>query len=90
MLLDCGARSDFLSMQTVKRARFPISKLTHRGHVMSAGGVQVEARYYTKANVRVGEFVFRHHSKDLEILPDLVLWLPWLQSYNLTVNWKQR
>ena len=57
---------------------------------MTAGGVQVEVRYYTRAYVRVGELVFRHHIKVLEIQPDVVLGLPWLGSYNPTVNWKER
>ena len=50
----------------------------------------MEVRDYTRAYVRVGELVFRHHFKVLEILPDVVLGLPWLRSYNPTVNWKQR
>ena len=57
---------------------------------MTAGGVQVEVRYDTGAYVQIGEFVFRHHFKVLEILPDVVLGLPWLQSYNPTVNSKER
>ena len=64
--------------------------MTHPGHVVSAAGVQVEVRYYTRAYVRVGEFVFRHHFKVLEIVPDVVLGLPWLGSYNPTVDWKER
>ena len=47
-------------------------------------------RYYTRAYVRFGELVFRHHFKVLEILPDVVPGLPWLRSYNPTVNWKER
>ena len=90
LLVDCGATSDFLSMQTAKRARLPLYKLRNPGHVLTAGGVQVEVRYYTRAYVRVGELVFRHHFKVLEILPDVVLGLPWLRSYNPTVNWKER
>ena len=88
-LVDCGATSDFMSMQTAKRAQLPLYKLTNPGHVLTAGGVQVEVRYYTRAYVRVGELVFRHHFKLLEILPDVVLGLPWLRSYNPTVNWKE-
>ena len=89
-LVDCGATSDFMSMQTAKRAQLPLYKLRNPGHVLTAGGVQVEVRYYTRAYVRVGELVFRHHFKVLEILPDVVLGLPWLRSYNRTVNWKER
>ena len=47
-------------------------------------------RYYTRAYVRVGEFVFPHHLKALETLPAVVLRLPWLRSYNPTVDWKER
>ena len=90
LLVDCGATSDFMSMQTAKRARLPLYKLTNPGHVLTAGGVQVEVRYYTRAYVPVGELVFRHHFKVSEILPDVVLGLPWLRSYNPTVNWKER
>ena len=90
LLVDCGATSDFMSMQTAKRARLLLYKLRNPGHVLTAGGVQVEVRYYTRAYVRVGELVFRHHFKVLEILPDVVLGLPWLRSYNPTVNWKER
>ena len=90
LLVDCGATSDFMSMQAAKRARLPLYKLRNPGHVLTAGGVQVEVRYYTRAYVRVGELVFRHHFKVLEILPDVVLGLPWLRSYNPTVNWKER
>ena len=36
------------------------------------------------------ELVFRHLFKVLEILPDVVLVLPWLRSCNPTVNWKER
>ena len=90
LLVDCGATSDFMSMQTAKRARLPLYKLRNPGHVVTAGGVQVEVRYYTRAYVRVGELVFRHHFKVLEMLPDVVLRLPWLRSYNPTVNWKER
>ena len=50
----------------------------------------MEVRYYTRAYVPVGELVFRNHFKVLEILPDVVLGLPWLRSYNRTVNWKER
>ena len=89
-LVDCGATSDFMSMQTAKRARLPLYKLRNPGHVLTAGGVQLEVRYYTRAYVRVGELVFRHHFKVLEILPDVVLGLPRLRSYNPTVNWKER
>ena len=90
LLVDCGATSDFLSMQTAKRAPLPLYKLTNPGHVLTARGVQVHVRYYTRAYVRVGELVFRHHFKVLGILPDVVLGLPWLRSYNPTVNWKER
>ena len=79
-----------MSMQTAKRARLPLYKLTNPGHGLTAGGVQVEVRYYTGAYVRVVELVCRHHFKVLDILPDVVLWLPWLRSYNPTVNWKER
>ena len=79
-----------MSMQTEKRERLPLYKLTNPGHVLTAGGVQVEVGYYTRAYVRVGELVFRHHLKVLEILPDVVLGLPWLRSYNPTVNWKEQ
>ena len=89
ILVDCGATSDFMSMQSAKRARLPLYKLRNPGHVLTAGGVQVEVRYYTRAYVRVGELVFRHHFKVLEILPDVVLGLPWLRSYAPTVNWKE-
>ena len=90
LLVDCGAASDFMSMQTGKRARLPLYKLRNPGHVLTSGGVQVEVRYYTTAYFRVGELVFRHHFKVLEILPAVVLGLPWLRSYNPTVNWKER
>ena len=90
LLVDCGATSDFMSMHTAKRARLPLYKLTNPGHVLSAGGVHVEVRYYTRAYVRVAELVFRHNFKVLEILRDVVLGLPWLRSYNPTVNWKER
>ena len=90
VLVDCGATSDFMSMQTAKRARLPLYKLRNLGHVLIARGVEVEVRYYTRAYVRVGELVFRHHFKVLESLPDVVLGLPWLRSYNPTVNWKER
>ena len=89
LLVDCGATSDFMSMQTAKRARLPFYKLTNPGHVLTSAGVQVEVRYYTRAYVRVGELVFRHPFKVLEILPDVVLGLPWLRSYNPTVNWNE-
>ena len=85
-LVDCGATSDFMSMQTATRARLPLYELRNPGHVLTAGGVQVEVRYYTRPYVRVGELVFPHHFKVLEILPDVVLGLPWLRSYNPTVN----
>ena len=62
-----------MSMQTAKRARLPLYKLRNPGHVLTAGGVQVKVGYYTRAYVRVGELVFRHHFKVLEILPDVVL-----------------
>ena len=90
LLVDCGATSDFMSMQTAKRARLPFYKRRNPGHVLTAGVVQVKVRYYTRAYVRVGELVFRHHFKVSEILPDLVLGLPWLRSYNPTINWKER
>ena len=51
LLVDCGATSDFMSMQTAKRARLPLYKLRNPGHVLTAGGVQVEVRYYTRAYV---------------------------------------
>ena len=86
----CGATSDFMSMQTAKRAPLPLCKLRNPGHVLTAGGVQVGVRYYMRAYVRGGELLFRHHFKVLEILPDVVLGLPWLRNYNLTVNWKER
>ena len=78
LLVDCGATSDFMSMQTAKTARLLLYKLRNPGHVLTAEGVQSEVRYYTRAYVRVGELVFRHHFKVLEILPDVVLGLPWL------------
>ena len=75
MLLDCGATSDFMWMQTAKRARLPLYNLTHPGHVMTAGRVQVKIRYYTRACVRIGEFIFRSHFKFHTILPGVVLGL---------------
>ena len=51
LFVDCGATSDFMSMQTAKRARLPLYKLRNPGHVLTAGGVQVEVRYYTRAHV---------------------------------------
>ena len=90
LLVDCGATSDFMSMQTAKRARLPLYKLRNPGHVLTARGVQVEVRYYRRAYFRVGELVLGHHFKVLEILPDVVLRLPWLRTCNPTVNWKER
>ena len=90
LLVDFGVTSDLMSMQTAKRARLPLYELTHLGDVVTAGGVQVEVRYYTRAYVRVGEFLNQHHFQVLEIIPDLVLGSPWLRSYNLTVGWKER
>ena len=90
LLVDCGATSDFMSMQTAKRARLPLYKPRNPGNVLTAGGVQVEVRYYTRAYIRDGELVFRHHFKVLEILTDVVLALQWLRSYNPTVNWKEQ
>ena len=77
-------------MQTAKRARLPLYTLTHPGHVVTVGGVQVEVRYYTRPYVPVRDFVFRHHFKVLEILPDVVLGLPWLRSYKPFVDWTER
>ena len=51
LLVDCGATSDFMSMQAAKRAQLPLYKLRNPGHVLAAGGVQVEVRYYTRAYV---------------------------------------
>ena len=90
LLVECGATSDFMSMQTAKRALLPLYKLRNPGYVLTAGGLQVEVRYCTRVYVRVGELVFLHHFKVLEIVPDVVLGLPWLRSYNPTVNWKER
>ena len=90
LLVDCGATSDFMSMQTAKRAPLPLYKLRNPGHVLTAGGVQVEVWYYTRAYVRVGELAFRHHFKSWKIWRDVVLGLPWLRGYNPTVNWKER
>ena len=90
LLVDCGATSDFMLMQTAMTTRLPLYKLTNPGHVPTAGDVHVEVRYYTRAYARVGELVFRHHFKVLEILRDVVLGLPWLRSYNLTVDRKER
>ena len=77
-------------MQTARRARLPLYKRRNHGQVLTAGGVQVDVRYYTRAYVRVGELLFRHHFKVLEILPDVVLALPWLRSHNPTDNWNER
>ena len=90
VLPDRGATSDIMSMQTAKTARLPLYKRKHPGHVMIAGDVQVEVRYYTRGYVRLGEFLFQHHFKILKIVPDVVLGLPLLGSYNATVNWKER
>ena len=78
-----------MSIQTAKRARLSLYKLKNPGHVLTAAGVQVEVRYYTRAYVRVGELGFPHHFKVLEILPDVLLGLPWLRGHNPTVNWKE-
>ena len=90
LLVNCGATSDFLRMQTAKRAQLRLYTLTNPAHVVTAGGVLFEVRYYRGAYVRVGEFVFRPHFKVLEILPDVVLGLTRLRSYILTVGWKER
>ena len=79
-----------MSMQTAIWGRHPIYKLTSPGHVVTAGGVQVEVRYYTRTYVQVGELVFRYPFKVWEILPDVVLRLPWLRSHNPTVDWRER
>ena len=78
-----------MSTQTATRARLPLQELTNPRHVVTTRGVQIEVRYYTRAYVRVGGFVFRHHSKVLQILPDVVSGLQWLRSYNLAVDWKE-
>ena len=75
-----------MSMQAAKRVRLPLYKLTNPGRVVTAGAVRVEVQDYTRAYVLVREFIFRHHFKVLEILRDLVLGLPWLRSYNPTVD----
>ena len=49
LLVDCGATSDFMAMQTAKRARLPLYRLRNPGHVLTAGGVEMELRYYTRA-----------------------------------------
>ena len=90
MLLDCGATSDFMSMQTAKRGRFPLYKLTHPRHLMTARVVQVKVGYHGGAYVGNREFVFGHHFKILEILPDVVLGLPWLGRYHSTVKGEEQ
>ena len=55
--VNSGATNDFMSMHTAKRAQLSLYKISHPGHVMTAGGVQGEVLYYTKAYVRIGEFV---------------------------------
>ena len=57
-LVDCGATSDFMSMQTAKRARLPLYKLRNPGHVLTAVGVQVEVRYYTRAMFELESLYF--------------------------------
>ena len=79
-----------MSMKTAKRSRLLLYKVTHPGNFMTAGGVQVEVRYYTRAYVPIGEFLFRHHFMVSAILPDIVLRLPWLRSCNPTIDWKER
>ena len=79
-----------MSMQTAKTSRLPLYKLTKPGDVVTAGGVPVQVRYYTRTYVLIGQFVFRHHFTVLQILRDVVLALPWLRSYNPTVDWKGR
>ena len=80
VLLNCGARSHFMSMQTAKSAQLCLYTLTHPGHIMTTGGVQVDVRYYTRAYVPVAEFTFRHHFTVLEILPDMMHGLRCLRS----------
>ena len=53
LLVNSGATSDCMSMQTATSASLPLYKLTNPGHVSTARGVQVEVRYYTRAYVRV-------------------------------------
>ena len=86
LLVDSGSKSDFMSMETAKRAQLSLYKLTNPGHVVTSRGVQVEVQYYTRTHVRLGEFVFRHHFKVLGFLPDVVLALPWLRRCNPTVK----
>ena len=45
---------------------------------MTARGVKIDVQYSTRAYVQVREFVFQHPSRVWEILPDVVLWYPWL------------
>ena len=90
MLVNCGATSDFMSMQTAERGRLLIYIFTHQRHVMTAGGVQVEVRYYTRGDVLVGELELQNHFKVLEILPDVGLGFPGLQSYGPTVKRRER
>ena len=39
LFVACGATSDFMSMQTAKRAQLPLHKLRDPGHVLTARGV---------------------------------------------------
>ena len=89
LLGDCGATNAFMSTHTAKRAQLAFYKLTKPGQVLTARGSQVEVRYYTRAYVWVGESLFRHPFKVLEILPDVLLALPWPRNYNSTVDSKK-
>ena len=48
LLVNCGATSDFMLIQTAKRARLPPYNLTNPGQVVTTGCVQVEVPYYTR------------------------------------------
>ena len=47
-----------MSMQTAKRTQLLLYKLTNPGHILTAGAVQVEVRYYMRPYVRVEELAF--------------------------------
>lgn len=89
-LLDSGATENFIAKKTVEKAKCRVRKLKTPMYVKVASGTELKVDGYVRTGLILGSIHLIMNFRIIEMDPDVVLGLPFLQQFDPMINWKRK
>ena len=89
-LIDSGASNNFISQRIIHQLNLQTNPLKHQLTVKSADGTTLSCNSYTSLKLKLSNLQIRITLRIIDIVPDIVLGLPFLQTYNPIIDWRSR